>query len=276
MLKTLSTWFYRLPHKLQAPFERAWYEGISVMDRKAHMVFMNYGWAGLDTGATLLPLLPDDEPDRYCIQLYHRVAGALDLTGLDVLEVGCGRGGGASFVMRYLKPKTITGLDLAANAVAFCRAHYCAVPGLTFVRGNAETLDFGDGVFDVVVNVESSHCYGAMDRFLAGVHRVLKPSGYLLYADHRDSVNVPMLRRQFLEAGLTIVEEERLNDAILRALALDNARKQMLIRAYVPQVLRCFFNQFAAMEGTQSIYETLRRGDKQYLRFVLRKECGRA
>jgi ubiquinone/menaquinone biosynthesis C-methylase UbiE len=273
MRKTPSTWFYRLPHKLQRPFERAWYEGISAIDREAHMVFMNYGWAGLDACARPLSLRPEDEPNRYCIQLYHRVAGAVDLRGLAVLEVGCGRGGGASFVMRYLEPRTLIALDQTARAISFCQGHY-DVPGLTFVRGNAEALEFGQDMFDIVVNVESSHCYGAMDRFLAGIHRVLKPGGCLLYADHRDRADVPALRQQFRDAGLAVVEEELLNGAILRALELDNARKKELIRVKVPRLLWPFFNQFAAMEGTQSIYETLRRGDKQYLRFVLRKECG--
>ena len=179
MLKTLSTWYYRLPHRLRSPLARAWYEGMSAIDREADMVFMNYGWAASGGDGHSLPLLPEDEPNRYCIQLYHRVAGAVDLTGLDVLEVGCGRGGGASYVMRYLGPRSLTGLDCTARAIAFCQGHY-HVPRLAFVRGNAEELEFGEDAFDAVVNVESSHCYGAMGRFLAGVHRVLKPGGSLL------------------------------------------------------------------------------------------------
>ena len=38
---------------------------------------------------------------------------------------------------------------------------------------------------DVVLNVESSHCYGSMPRFLAEVRRVLEPRGYFLHADFR-------------------------------------------------------------------------------------------
>ncbi len=47
---------------------------------------MNYGWASLDPSDQALSLLPEDERNRYCIQLYHRVAGAIDLSGMDVLE----------------------------------------------------------------------------------------------------------------------------------------------------------------------------------------------
>jgi ubiquinone/menaquinone biosynthesis C-methylase UbiE len=268
MLGNLTTWFFRWPHWLKSPIERVWYEGMSVLDRGADMVFMNYGWAETDADADVLSLLPEDELNRYCIQLYHRVASAIDLVGLNTLEVGCGRGGGASFVMRYLEPRTLTGLDRAGRAIAFCRRHYDA-PGLTFVRGDAEAIEFGEDTFDAVINVESSHCYGAMDRFLSGVRRVLKPGGHLLFADLRNQAAVPLLRRQFREAGLVVVEEESLNAAVVRALELDDARKMALIHAKVPRWLQPSFTQFAAMEGTTSMYEMLRRGDKQYLRFVL-------
>jgi ubiquinone/menaquinone biosynthesis C-methylase UbiE len=241
---------------------------MSALDREANMVFMNYGWAATGGDARVLPLLPEDEPNRYCIQLYHRVTSAVDLAGLDVLEVGCGRGGGASYVMRYLQPRSMTGLDRTRRAIVFCRRHY-DTPGLTFVRGDAEALEFDANTFDAVVNVESSHCYGGMDRFLAGVRRVLKPGGYLLFADTRDRAAVPTLRRQFGEAGLAVVEEELLSAAVVRALELDDARKKALIHAKVPRWLRPSFDQFAAMEGTESVYARLRRGDKQYMRFVL-------
>jgi ubiquinone/menaquinone biosynthesis C-methylase UbiE len=270
MLKTLSIWFYRLPRWLKSPVERILYEGISALDREAELVFMNYGWADAGGDAGVLPLLPEDERNRYCIQLYHRVASAVDLLGLNVLEVGCGRGGGASFVKRYLQPKALTGLDRARRAISFCRRHY-DTPGLAFVRGDAEALEFDEDTFDAVINVESSHCYGAIDRFLAGVRRVLKPGGHLLFADFRNRADVPRLRRQFGEAGLAVVEEESLNEAVVRALELGSERKQALIKTKVPRLLRPFFHQFAALEGTASVYETLRRGDKQYLRFVLQK-----
>ena len=42
-----------------------------------------------------LPLEPEDEQNRYGIQLYHRTATQADLSGKKVLEVSCGHGGGA-------------------------------------------------------------------------------------------------------------------------------------------------------------------------------------
>jgi ubiquinone/menaquinone biosynthesis C-methylase UbiE len=231
---------------------------------------MNYGWASLDPTSQELPLQAEDEPNRYCIQLYHRVASAVELRGLDTLEVGCGRGGGASYVMRYLNPRSMTGLDQAARGIQFCQRHH-AVPGLTFVRGDAQALEFDPESFDVVLNVESSHCYPKVERFFSGVQRVLKPGGYFLFADHRPKGQVDTLLRQLRESGLTIHEEEDIGPNVVRALELDNVRKQALIQDKVPRFLRRFFDEFAGMEGTRSSYATLRSGDKVYLRFVMQK-----
>jgi SAM-dependent methyltransferase len=105
-----------------------------------------------------LPLAESDEPKRFPIQLYHRTATQVDLNGKDVLEVGCGHGGGASYLTRTLHPASYTGLDLNPAGIAFCRARH-NLPGRDFVRGDAENLPFPDQSFDAVINIESSHCY---------------------------------------------------------------------------------------------------------------------
>ena len=103
-----------------------------------------------------LPLAEFDEPNRFPIQLYHRTATQVDLSGKRVLEVSCGHGGGASYLVRTLHPASYTGLDLNPAGIAFCRKRH-NLPGLDFVQGNAEDLPFADESFDAVINVESSH-----------------------------------------------------------------------------------------------------------------------
>src|SRR5687768_3135224 len=98
---------------------RAWYGYLARRYRKADWTFMNYGYH--DPTLPRLALEAADEPERYCIQLYHHVVESIPMRGLNVLEVGSGRGGGASFVSRYLKPAHLTGVDLSEQAVGFCR-----------------------------------------------------------------------------------------------------------------------------------------------------------
>ena len=96
---------------------RACYELLATGVRAPDWTFMNYGYAA-PAGEPQLSLAAADEPDRQCIQLYERVLADVDLTGLDVLEVGSGRGGGAAYLSRSRGARSGTGLDFSQRAVA--------------------------------------------------------------------------------------------------------------------------------------------------------------
>jgi len=118
-------------------------------------VFLNMGYE--EDPPMALPLEASDDPNRSCIQLYHRTATQVDLTDKPVLEVSCGHGGGASYLVRTLHPASYTGLDLNRAGIDFCRKKH-QMPGLDFVCGNAENLPFADQSFDAVINIEAA-CY---------------------------------------------------------------------------------------------------------------------
>ncbi|HET7230734.1 MAG TPA: class I SAM-dependent methyltransferase [Longimicrobium sp.] len=242
------------------------YRIMTRLDRDADMVFMNYGYAN---GGPEPELGEQDERDRCCIQLYHHLAGDAGLRGKDVLEVGSGRGGGASYVARYLGPRTLVGLDRCESAVGFCSGHHAA-PGLSFRVGDAEALPFADGSFDAVINVESSHGYGSLPRFLGEVKRVLRPGGLFLYTDHRGPHQLDAWRADLLACGLELVRETEITAHVLEALDRSNAQKQALIDRKVPAWFRKSFHEFAAMRGSAA-YERFRNGQTRYLSFVMRK-----
>src|SRR5215831_19456107 len=87
------------------------YESLVKLDRTREITYMNYGYSDIDPKPNGPQL--DDEDNRYCIQLYHHVAAAIDLTDKDVVEVGSGRGGGASYIRRYLNPRSVLGIDFS-------------------------------------------------------------------------------------------------------------------------------------------------------------------
>jgi len=100
---------------------RGFYGAVATYFRRAeYWTLMNYGYVD-DDPAALPELGSADWPERYPIYLYHRVAARVDLRNRDVLEVGSGRGGGASYVKRYLGARHILGVDIATSAIAFCR-----------------------------------------------------------------------------------------------------------------------------------------------------------
>lgn len=247
---------------------RRWYQFLAGRYRIPEWQMMNYGYAPL-AGEPLMALEPADEPERYGLQLYHRVTQSVDLAGTQVLEVGCGRGGGAAWVHQARHPAGMMAVDFSAEAIALCQQRY-SIPGLTFQTGDAERLAFPDDSFDAVINIESSHCYGSMEGFIKEVHRVLKPGGHLLFADFRDVDKGEALRLQLMSSGLTLIHERNITPQVLAALDADNDRKLALMHQIIPQRLMSSFQDFAAVKGSL-VYEEFRTAGMQYWHFVMQK-----
>ena len=245
---------------------RCWYEFISALDREGIIECMNFGYAGDDAQ---LVLDARAEPQYYALQMYHHVVSQINVRDKKILEVGSGRGGGAAYVMRHLKPQSYIGIDIAPRNIAFCQTHY-HIPGLEFFHGDAERMDIPCSTFDAVVNIESSTHYGDIQKFFNEVARVLRPGGYLLYADTWTPREVVTLHAQFARAGLTLVEEHDMMPHVVRALELDEARRLGIMQNYTPKLLHGALREFAAMRGSCK-YETYRRGQVQYVCCVLQK-----
>jgi ubiquinone/menaquinone biosynthesis C-methylase UbiE len=211
------------------------------------VVFLNIGYE--EDPAMALPLAESDEPNRFYIQLYHRIATqADDLMGKRVLEVGCGHGGGASYLMRTLHPTSYTGLDRNRAAVAYCRKRH-NLHGVDFVNGNAEKLPFPDQSFDAVINLESSAAYPHFSRFLTEVARVLRPKGHFLYADLRPRNGIAEWEGALAAAPMRMLSQKDINAQVLLALAKNKPRILDLV-SRVPKGLQGIGREYSGMEGT--------------------------
>jgi fatty-acid O-methyltransferase len=202
---------HRKDRRTHPIFNRYWYRINSRFFTDDDTVFLDWGYE--EDPPMALPLTESDEPNRCSIQLYHSVASQVDLTGKRVLEVSCGHGGGASYVMRTLGPTSYTGLDLNPVGVEFCRRKH-QIPDLDFVEGNAENLPFADRSFDAVINVEASHCYPRFPKFLEEVARVLRPGGHFLYADVRRRNEIARWEQELRDSPLRLVSERVINEQV--------------------------------------------------------------
>ena len=263
--------YAELPRLVRKPLWRFWHNLILGRDRDhtdVRVTFLNYGFAPLSGNPNTITLEPRDEPERFPAQLYHRALRSHDVNGDTVLEVGSGRGGGASYITRYFRPKRYVGLDLAPKNIRFCN-EYHGSDRLSFVQGDAERLPFADGSFDTVLNVESSRCYGNISRFFAEVRRVLRKHGVFLLTDMRWKDDLPQLRSRITAAGFTIAEEENVTPNVARALDLDDRRRRGMIEQKIPKFLARAFGEFAGVKGSRR-YSEFVSGRMQYVSMLLR------
>jgi ubiquinone/menaquinone biosynthesis C-methylase UbiE len=230
--------------------------------------FMNYGYT---PSVDELPVdLPEKEKyHRYPLYLYHYLATKVPIAQQDVLEVGSGRGGGSRYIAQYLAPKSMTGLDLAANAVELSNRIHVS-PNLRYVQGNAESLPFSSDSFDVVVNVESCHAYGSVPNFLKEVKRVLRTGGHLCITDMRGAPGLEKLMRELEQSGMQKVFEDDITERVVSAIELDEDNKRAQIAESVPATYHKLFGEFAGVAGSQ-IHLQLKDRKLIYYRWVYRK-----
>jgi len=268
MLWRLAVFAFDSP-RLRPLVARRWYNMLAEKAKRTDWSFMNYGFAFAQADGPALE--PRDEADRFCIQLYHAAIGGIDLSGKRVLEVGCGRGGGASYMARYCRPAQVVGADFAPQAVALCRRQHADVANLEFVVGNAEQLDLPDASFDALVNVESSHCYGSMEKFVGEAIRVLRPGGHFLFADFRKRGDMPALEA-VLDARKewTRIAHEDLTPGVVAALEAADATKRKWIEGALKPRLRKVAAEVAGVVGSE-MHRGFRDRDYLYHRFAYRK-----
>jgi ubiquinone/menaquinone biosynthesis C-methylase UbiE len=251
---------------------RVWYPFLTRRLGDEGVFFLNYAFE--ESPPMGIPLPPQDEPNRACIQLYHHVAAQVPLRGKNVLEVSCGHGGGAAYVTRTFQPQSYTAIDLNPVAIQFCQKHH-QQDGLVFQQGDAENLPFEAGTFDAVINVEASHCYPDFPRFLAEVARVLRPSGHFLHADFRFTDGLASWEQALVTSPLQILQSRAINNEVLRGMDRNSARSLELIARHLPKFLHGLGRDFAGVQGSR-IYNALVAGELTYRSYCLLKPASGA
>lgn len=221
--------------------------------------FMNYGY--IPESNADFPLADRDEADRAFIGLYHQAVDGLNLKGKRVLEVGSGRGGGSSYLARTYEADEVVGADYSGETVKIARTLNTDVSNLTFEVGDAENLPFPDASFDVVVNIESSHCYANVPAFISEVARVLKPGGTFTWADLRTRTMMEKLDDDLAHQDLKLIHQSELTPGVVRALDAMHDRKESRIQK--SWFFKRFMAEFSAQKGS-TIYRGLNNGGGRY------------
>jgi ubiquinone/menaquinone biosynthesis C-methylase UbiE len=217
--------------------------------------FMNYGYAPLSA-----ELRDSREPEKYCLQLYRQLIESTTLRGKRVVEVSCGRGGGAAHVAATYQPASYLGVDISEKNLLLATQRFADVPHLRFQQGNAEALPIDDASCDVVLNVEASHLYDDPVKFFTEVHRVLVPGGRFLHVDlaWKDKDPPAMIAA----AGFHVNEVEDITPNVVQALDLDSVRREAIVATF-PENMRNDFRDWSGVKDFRA-YNRLKNGEWVY------------
>jgi len=255
-LKGIKSLFWRFVYWGMAFFAR---------DRRANrstIHFMNYGYApikdGIDekrlTDLIATTFTPEDEEVRTHIQLYEHVLSLVPgygsdktngkgLTGLDLLEVGCGHGSGLEWISKaHPELRSIHGIDRSIVNTLDGRVS----------QGNALSIPFPKESFDIVLNVESSHCYADQKQFLSECSRILRPNGHLVWADLRNRNDLEKVFQDASEVGLKLKQRNDITENVLSSLDQQHERYDRLVHRYwwITKVWPSAWEAFYAKPGT--------------------------
>lgn len=123
-------------------------------------------------------LVPDDgETNPWHLMVEDALPPRLD--GLEVLEIGCGRGGFSRRLARRGNPKRVVGADFSTVAIEKAMGVLSESAVLEFRRMDIQAIDLPDRSVDVVVSCETIEHVPEPQVALSELFRVLRPGGTL-------------------------------------------------------------------------------------------------
>lgn len=221
---------------------------VNRLDKFKEVQFMNYGFHDPDK---ILPLENTDETNRYSIQLYNHLTDLVEIKNKNIVEIGSGRGGGLSYIAKYLSPDSLKGIDLCKSAIDSSNKNN-KFSNISFHYGDAQQIPLSDYSCDVVINVESSHRYLEMDRFISEVKRILKSGGHFLFTDFRADYEWAEVHKLFELSGLKMIFEKDITSSVICALDTDDLRRRSLVKRLVPGFLQEAMLNFAGCIGSET------------------------
>jgi 2-polyprenyl-3-methyl-5-hydroxy-6-metoxy-1,4-benzoquinol methylase len=131
--------------------------------------------------------------DAALIDVILPLAGVTDALrrGIDVLDVGCGRGGAVHRMARAFPASLFTGIDIEAEPIADAtrEAEVLGLRNARFLATDAARLA-GPGRYDLITGFDVVHDQADPAAVLAGIRAALRPGGVFLCVDIAASSNL--------------------------------------------------------------------------------------
>lgn len=176
------------------------------------------------------------------------------------LDVGCGTGALSWTILGDASPALVAGIDSSQDYVAYASTREPSSPG-SFTVGDAQSLPFVDGSFDVAVSGLMLNFLPAPDRAVHEMARVARPGGTVAVYVWDYTVGMQLIRH-FWDAAIALNPGARHLDEGMRfplcqpgplselfhAAGLDNVQMRAVV---VPTVFRDFDDYWSPFLGGQ-------------------------
>jgi SAM-dependent methyltransferase len=193
-------------------------------------IFMNDGFMPLDSdGYPTTSNFPKLEGVhlmwKYQCYLYTELLNQsnLDLSQPlgNLLDIGCGRGGGCSVYEKYFNFDYVVGVDLNPNQIEFCKRVHS---NIQFDQGSAMMLPYDADSFNIVTNVESGNYYVDYEKFVIGLNKIIKVGGLFLCADTGGQERVDFINDIYPKFGFKVIKHTNITKNVAASCSIEKYR----------------------------------------------------
>ncbi len=211
----------------------------------------------------------NNSQNKNTLQLYKQLIAFIETKNKKILEVGSGRGNGASYIYRHYMPQQYTGIDLSGKSIEYCKSHY-NIPGLEFMKGEPENLPFPSHSYDVVINVQFIQSFINTQNYFDEVYRVLTRGGHFLMTDMIKKEFVDKICYQLIDIGFEIVSVKDMTDKIIANIEENSIHSSSKTKKQLHDISN---NPYQIYPGgrTDKSLRHLSNGTYEYWSYVLKK-----
>jgi len=232
------------------------YDGLNEMFELDHdFNFMNHGIFPIHTFVVNNDSIFFKNRASLYLKIYDYLHYTKKLNFKSLLEIGCGRGGGIK-VLKDVIGKKVCGedkkyeaIDINTKNIDTCNFFY---KDIAFEVGDADSF-FVKSKKDIIINVESSHCYSDLDNFFSRVHQTLSDDGLFFYCDIWEKNKIDLIEHT-LQKHFNIEHSDDFTTNVMLSLAytlgiIESSSKNIKLKNIVCDNMN---NQYSLYEnGTQ-------------------------
>ncbi|SFP76121.1 Methyltransferase domain-containing protein [Nitrosomonas cryotolerans] len=183
-----------------------------------------------------------DAHDKYQLQLYDEYVTLLAGENIEqVLEIGCGAGGGLMYMQSCLPQTNFTGLDRCKEALKTCKYFFDEQQSDIKLYNSINEIHKDNKKFDAVMSVETG-IYKNPSIF-SDIHKLLDDDGVFIYYDNANFEKLDGIFKSIEASGFEIALIRDITENVFQACEYDTPRRLEIIKKYLPKSLKPFNNE---------------------------------